>query len=115
MSRGVAVLAKNVSSAPYAPPDRYSVDQASRGFEAFSLWSVQVTGAFTGLALQLEGSLDGYTWVPIDGPITAAGLYARLSSTGTGSNLTLLPLVYVRANISTLTSGSVSVYAIGVS
>lgn len=60
-------------------------------------WMITVTGAPTGVSVTLQGSLDGSAWVTLD------------TSTITTQEIrfvTAKPVVFVRANLGTLTGGT---------
>jgi len=93
---------------PVGPqPSQYQVDEFSR-YHTYTNWSVQVTGTFSGCQVQLEGSLDNVTWVSIGTTMNSPGIYFK-----TLGGSPQPAVIYVRANILAITSGAVSVYAVG--
>jgi len=94
---------------PPAIQPSFSQSDSSGRIQPFTSWTIQVTGTFTGLSLQIEGSLDNSTWVAVGPLITGAGV----SVVPPKPDSTFPSFVYVRANILAISTGLVSVYAVG--
>lgn len=75
--------------------------------QAFSQWTLMISGTGTGLSIKLNGSLDGNTW--FDSGTAAATVNGLFKFTFVSA------VPYVQVNITAITGGSVTVQTIGVS
>jgi len=100
----------NAVAATGAQPKAFWVDQFGH-VQSFSLWNIQTSGTATSATVTIDGSLDGVNWQL---GATGAATYTSGSTIFTPVGTANKAFPYIRANITAVAGGNVTVLAVGV-
>lgn len=105
------VLASGASGA-LAGPAMHGEDQFGHT-QSYANWTVQVSGSATAISGNIQFSLDGTHWVSASsGALAAPGGSSNIGNFAVGTNCAA---PYIRVNITSVTGGTVTIVAVGVS